>query len=73
VFQLFRIKPERLGLPTPLGRWIAEPLDTDAAGQAALVPGSRASAWILVAPVAAIPMWATLFGILVPGLQLFRI
>jgi hypothetical protein len=33
--QLFRIKPERLELPAPLGRWISEPLDTDAAGQAA--------------------------------------
>ena len=33
--QLFRIKPERLELPAPLGRWITEPLDTNAAGQAA--------------------------------------
>jgi hypothetical protein len=34
-FQLFRIKPERLKLPAPLSRRIAQSLDTDAAGQAA--------------------------------------
>jgi hypothetical protein len=34
-FRLFRIKPERLELPAPLGRWITQPLDTDAAGQTA--------------------------------------
>src|SRR5438552_3741174 len=33
--KLFRIKPERFELPAPLGRWVAEPLDTDAARQAA--------------------------------------
>jgi hypothetical protein len=33
--QLFRIKPKRFKLPVPLGRWITEPFDTDAAGQAA--------------------------------------
>src|SRR5271167_3923346 len=31
---LFRIKSERLKLPAPFGRRIAEPLDADAAGQA---------------------------------------
>jgi hypothetical protein len=34
-FRLSRIEPERLKLPAPLSRRIAEPLDTDAAGQAA--------------------------------------
>ena len=33
--QLFRIESERLKLPAPFGRRIAEPLDADAAGQAA--------------------------------------
>jgi hypothetical protein len=33
--QLFRTKPERLKLPAPLSRRIAQSLDTDAAGQAA--------------------------------------
>ena len=32
--QLLRIEPERLKLPAPLSRRIAEPLDADAAGQA---------------------------------------
>ena len=32
--QLFRIESERLKLPAPFGRRIAEPLDADAAGQA---------------------------------------
>ena len=32
--QLFRIKSERLKLPAPFSRRIAEPLDADAAGQA---------------------------------------
>jgi hypothetical protein len=32
--KLFRIKSERLKLPAPFSRGIAEPLDTDAAGQA---------------------------------------
>jgi hypothetical protein len=32
--KLFRIKSERLKLPAPYSRGIAEPLDTDAAGQA---------------------------------------
>ena len=31
--QLFRIESERLKLPAPFGRRIAEPLDADAAGQ----------------------------------------
>ena len=31
---LFRIKSERLKLPAPFGRRIAEPLDADAAGEA---------------------------------------
>jgi hypothetical protein len=31
---LFRIESERVKLPTPFGRRIAEPLDADAAGQA---------------------------------------
>jgi hypothetical protein len=34
--ELFRIKSERLELPAPLGRRIAEPFDADAAGQATL-------------------------------------
>jgi hypothetical protein len=34
-FQLLRLKAECLELPARLGRWITEPLDTDAAGQAA--------------------------------------
>ena len=33
--QLFRIESERLKLPAPFNRRIAEPLDADAAGQAA--------------------------------------
>ena len=32
--QLFRIESERLKLPAPFSRRIAEPLDADAAGQA---------------------------------------
>jgi hypothetical protein len=32
--QLFRIESERLKLPAPFGRRIAEPLDADAAGEA---------------------------------------
>ena len=32
--QLFRIESERLKLSAPFSRWIAEPLDADAAGQA---------------------------------------
>jgi hypothetical protein len=32
--KLFRIKPERLELPTPLGGQIAKPFDPDAAEQA---------------------------------------
>src|ERR1700692_496410 len=32
--QLFRIESERLELPAPFSRRIAQPLDTDAAGQA---------------------------------------
>jgi hypothetical protein len=32
--QLFRIEAERLELPAPFSRRIAEPLDADAAGQA---------------------------------------
>ena len=32
--QLFRNESERLKLPAPFGRRIAEPLDADAAGQA---------------------------------------
>src|SRR4029077_4698495 len=32
--ELFRIESERLKLPAPFGRRIAEPLDADAAGQA---------------------------------------
>ena len=32
--QLFRIESERLKLPAPFSRLIAEPLDADAAGQA---------------------------------------
>jgi len=32
--QLFPIKSERLKLPAPLSRWIAQSLDADAAGQA---------------------------------------
>ena len=32
--QLIRIKAERLKLAAPFSRWIAEPLDADAAGQA---------------------------------------
>ena len=31
---LFRIEAERVKLPIPFGRRIAEPLDADAAGQA---------------------------------------
>src|SRR5258706_11383403 len=34
VLQLFRIESERLKLSAPFSRWIAEPLDADAAGQA---------------------------------------
>src|SRR5260370_23407138 len=34
VLQLFRIESERLKLPAPFGRRIAESLDADAAGQA---------------------------------------
>ena len=34
-FRLFGIEPKRLELPAPIGRWIAEPLDADAAGKAA--------------------------------------
>jgi len=35
VLWLVRIEPERLKLPTPFRRWVAEPLDANAAGQAA--------------------------------------
>ena len=34
VLELFRIESERLKLPAPFGRRIAEPLDANAAGQA---------------------------------------
>ena len=34
MLQLFRIESERLKLPAPFNRRIAEPLDADAAGQA---------------------------------------
>jgi hypothetical protein len=34
VLQLFRIESERLKLPAPFSRRIAEPLDADATGQA---------------------------------------
>jgi hypothetical protein len=34
--QLFRVESERLKLPTPFSRRIAEPFDADAAGQATL-------------------------------------
>ena len=40
---LFRIKSERLKLPAPFGRRIAEPLDADAAGQATFY---RSSDWL---------------------------
>ena len=33
-WRLFRIESERLKLPAPFSRWITEPLDADAAGQA---------------------------------------
>ena len=36
--QLFRIESERLKLPAPFGRRIAEPLDADAPGQATFYP-----------------------------------
>jgi hypothetical protein len=32
--RLFRSESQRLELPAPFGRWIAEPLNADAAGQA---------------------------------------
>jgi len=32
--QLFRVESERLKLPAPFSRWIAEALDADTAGQA---------------------------------------
>ena len=38
--ELFRIESERLKLPAPFGRRIAEPLDADAAGQATLCGSS---------------------------------
>ena len=34
MLQLFRFKSERLKLLAPFSRWIPEPLDADAAGQA---------------------------------------
>ena len=37
---IFRIEAERVKLPIPFGRRIAEPLDADAAGQAAFNGGS---------------------------------
>jgi hypothetical protein len=45
---IIRIESERLKLPAPFGRRIAEPLDADAAGQATFylvpLPGASASA-----------------------------
>src|SRR5712675_1078694 len=52
--QLFRIESEHLKLSAPFSRWIAEPLDADAAGQATFYgrfdkigceEGERDSSW----------------------------
>ena len=55
MLQLFRIESERLKLPAPFGRRIAEPLDADAARQATFHCGFHGVPSIIIAGPDQIP------------------